>query len=207
MSTGSPRCGRSTSTGRACKGFRLEGFEACVTHLNATERQQYTARKEEQDRFWQPLWQRRSDLLLSAPSCWSWPVSRTNSATALRSATADAEISAEDTAYTVLATWQAERCAICGEQYPLVVDHDHRTGLVRGLLCRQCNTNEGMDGRPGTVYQRYRELPPTRILGVRIRYWDPITRERAEPVVEDAQGDNNPLAQIGRKAAEGDVAG
>jgi len=34
---------------------------------------------------------------------------------------------------------QDHRCAVCGEIAKLVVDHNHSTGLVRGLLCSSCN--------------------------------------------------------------------
>lgn len=30
-------------------------------------------------------------------------------------------------------------CAACGETYGRVIDHDHMSGLVRGLVCRDCN--------------------------------------------------------------------
>ena len=43
--------------------------------------------------------------------------------------------------YDALLAHQGGVCAICGgeRRYRLNVDHDHATGLVRGLLCRRCN--------------------------------------------------------------------
>lgn len=44
---------------------------------------------------------------------------------------------------------QGNCCAICGYEFGAVqgdtyVDHCHTTGVVRGLLCRKCNTGIGM---------------------------------------------------------------
>jgi hypothetical protein len=42
--------------------------------------------------------------------------------------------------YKSLYDHQGGACAICKtRQMPLGVDHDHKTGLIRGLLCDSCN--------------------------------------------------------------------
>lgn len=37
-------------------------------------------------------------------------------------------------------------CALCSRVGPLVVDHNHKTGKVRGMLCQTCNKALGMLG-------------------------------------------------------------
>ena len=51
-----------------------------------------------------------------------------------------------DAEYNVLLERQGGSCAICGEKSRdrLVVDHDHETGAVRGLLCSHCNLGLGL---------------------------------------------------------------
>lgn len=41
--------------------------------------------------------------------------------------------------YEWLLLEQNNKCAICLEETKLCIDHDHKTGKVRGLLCGHCN--------------------------------------------------------------------
>jgi hypothetical protein len=54
-------------------------------------------------------------------------------------------------------------CAVCGLARPrMVVDHDHRTGKVRGILCHNCNLIIGHSGDSSKVLAaaaRYTALP------------------------------------------------
>lgn len=69
---------------------------------------------------------------------------------------------------------QANKCAICGCEGGsednrgdrLAVDHDHETGVVRGLLCHKCNTAIGLLRDDPEVLRRaadYLDRPPFNI--------------------------------------------
>jgi Autographiviridae endonuclease VII len=59
--------------------------------------------------------------------------------------------------YHALFVEQGGLCAICGEQpgeRRLAIDHNHETGIVRGLLCMKCNTALGSLGDDVAGVQR-----------------------------------------------------
>lgn len=58
-------------------------------------------------------------------------------------------------AYNILLELQDNKCARCNDLFKnnnIYIDHDHKTGKVRGLLCLQCNTKLG-------VIEKYLENP------------------------------------------------
>lgn len=57
-------------------------------------------------------------------------------------------------------TKQNYTCAICTNKFEwLCVDHDHDTGVIRELLCRNCNTGIGMLGdNPKIIHMAFNYL-------------------------------------------------
>jgi len=62
--------------------------------------------------------------------------------------------------YKSMLEWQEGRCAICRSDEPhhasgrFVVDHDHNSGCVRGLLCGWCNSALGYVRDRPTIAQQ-----------------------------------------------------
>lgn len=81
-----------------------------------------------------------------------------------------------------MASAQGWMCAICLD--PFVgsppIDHDHRTGEVRGLLCNRCNVGLGMfQDSPALLHAAVRYLDPAVPLE-----WDLVMAEAMEEVDE-----------------------
>lgn len=83
---------------------------------------------------------------------------------------------------------QGGKCAICqratGATRKLSVDHDHKTGLVRGLLCRPCNDLLGHirdDVGAARRIVAYLIEPPARQLGIEAIHEDNRKEEPDAP--------------------------
>lgn len=63
---------------------------------------------------------------------------------------------------------QKYKCAICKKPFPIrssiKVDHDHSTGMVRGLLCNSCNNGLGrFKDNPATLLRAAKYLMKIRV--------------------------------------------
>lgn len=113
------------------------------------------------------------------PACWSWATDELD----LNEIWLADPLDVEDRALRILNDWQAGRCAMCGDVESLREDHSHETGLVRGFLCHPCNVQEGAQGSSSPL-EHYRQLSPAAILGITVRYFNPVLGRYAEPEVE-----------------------
>lgn len=116
------------------------------------------------------------------PACWAWP------------APESLTFRDEEQAIEFLGWWNY-LCAICEHRTKLVCDHDHRTGLVRGYLCVSCNAREGHAGNDG-VFAKYRQRNPASILGIRARYYSPITGYAVPELVAAGELEDSPVYKL-----------
>ncbi len=78
--------------------------------------------------------------------------------------------------YQALFDLQSGRCALCNKVWnkrPLMQDHCHKTGMIRGLLCQKCNTALGLFGDSPEMIKKvleYLESPPALKYGKDLRY-------------------------------------
>ncbi|MEV0830935.1 MULTISPECIES: endonuclease domain-containing protein [Streptosporangiaceae] len=173
-------CGRPTLAQQPCRQKPQFG-PACRYHLTAEEREQLDHDIQAyQDR----IAEIESRIYDTIPACWEWPLP-------------EGEVGTDSYAqHERLISWQNYRCAICGGQtYDMVMDHDHVTNLVRGYLCRSCNTREGFGGGP--IFDRYRDRHPTVILGVKINHFG----YPSSPVNPPLPLENDPSLRVGAALA------
>lgn len=172
------RCGRQTKRGTDCRRFPVMRGLGCEAHLTAEERSRNAIDRAE------ALAILGSMDLPDEPACWSWAVRPP--------LPGQADVS------LALIDWQDDRCAVCGRvDLRLVLDHDHRTALIRGWLCRSCNTMEPVRGG---VFDLYRWRHPASMLGLAERYWSPVTgaaRPGASPDTEVDRWEQSPLIGVG----------
>lgn len=72
----------------------------------------------------------------------------------------------------ILSKRQEGKCAICGTPCTVTtgcLDHNHDTGIIRGVLCRNCN---GIEGKIRNLVTRGRRgMPHKDYLGAVLLYW------------------------------------
>lgn len=105
--------------------------------------------------------------------------------------------------YDAILASQHGLCAICDEapvSRQLAVDHDHKTGKVRGLLCGRCNTMLGMAGEnydifcEASLYLSRHKSQATRAVGL-------VANRIARSRIEDEAGYREIVEDIMHEAA------
>jgi hypothetical protein len=163
--------------------------------------------REIRDAGFAELQQRHVERLAARePDCWAWPPQidwpkvMEFYGGAVEDLQGSFEANEEHALYMVLLAWQGDRCAVCSFRDPrLVRDHDHETGMVRGLLCRSCN---GLEPHDVGLFEKYRSRPPADILGIQLRYYDQRNGwAEPRPVIQHRL-DNHPAYALAAKLGE-----
>lgn len=202
-----PICTATTVSGRPCRGRASQwprGIDGdpqlCGRHLPVELREIRDAGFAEEGR------RHVERLATRDPDCWSWPADIGWAEVtefyggAVGDLRARFEAEEEHAVYMVLLAWQGDRCAVCSYRDPrLVRDHDHETGMVRGLLCRSCN---GLEPHDVGLFQKYRSRPPAQILGLRLRYYDQRNGwSEPRPVIQRRLANHPAYALVAKLAA------
>lgn len=113
---------------------------------------------------------------------------------------------------SVLLSMQDASCSVCNGALPgiPIVDHDHLTGLARGLVCSSCNSilgyadsGEPIDGRRAAAIARYLNDSPAR------KWLETNTPDLLGKLEEGVRGERSalvPLEVIGPNPTAGEVA-
>jgi hypothetical protein len=201
-------CGRTIKTsGLVCQRPKDEHLpQACYSHLTRDERI-------ERDRIAaQARTGREARYAALEPACWKWAVPTFEEMQEMflrsfgpRREEARRRLSSymkdpEELAIFIFRDWHSGCCAICGDRpATLVLDHDHRTGLMRGYLCHPCNLMESRrKGEPHGPFAKYRERNPATILNVDLIYTNGWGQTIIDPPARaPGWGRDNPLYGIG----------
>lgn len=143
-----------------CKRHLTEAEETFISLTKRLVEYEETVLSYKRENDVRSLAESRGGIEPRPPECWSWY---------------NVDLMAADRGYkakrpTTLAEleeWHQGRCAICGRMSALVRDHCHWSGLVRGLLCRDCNRKEA---RGSGIFSLYRQRHPALMFGLRIPY-------------------------------------
>lgn len=200
-------CTATRVSGRPCKGRASQWPRGIDGNPQLCGRHLPVELREIRDAGFAELERRRVERLNARdPECWSWdpaiPLDRIADEFGWNAETFTLRFRARDEQALRIAfvAWHGRRCAVCGfHRLRLVEDHNHDTGLIRGLLCRSCNGKEPHDHG---LFRKYRERPPAQILGIGLRYWDPWHGYAQPRDTTPRQLDSHPAYALATKLGE-----
>lgn len=142
-----PACARKTKQWRRDydrqKYQNCKANPTCIARLNASRRSRRGACLRD------PvcLAKKRLEVQTRTEKCRQDPACVRQRRTYTRCAAIKSKYGVSCSEYKLMLKQQNGRCAVCKElpgRKKLVIDHDHGSGSVRGLLCRTCNSGIGL---------------------------------------------------------------